>query len=59
MAKQLFNSRNQAVKNYFDALVKQHPEWRIDALEDKVANKFYISPRTVKAILKGEGNYAS
>ena len=59
MAKQQFLSRNQAVKDYFDELVKQKPEWRLDALEEKTAAKFYISPRTVRAILKGEGNYAS
>ncbi|MGY0039198.1 hypothetical protein [Pedobacter sp. NJ-S-72] len=40
-------------------MVKQKPEWRLDALEEKTASKFYISPRTVRAILKGEGNYAS
>lgn len=59
MAKQQFKIRNQAVKNYFEGLVKQKPEWRLDALEEKTADKFFISPRTVRAILKGEGNYAS
>ncbi|MBB6499126.1 hypothetical protein [Pedobacter cryoconitis] len=59
MAKQQFKPRNQAVKMYFEELAKQKPEWRLDALEEKTATKFYISPRTVRAILKGEGNYAS
>lgn len=59
MAKQLFESRNQAVKAYFDALARKYPQWRLDALEEKTAAQFFIRPRTVRAILKGEGNYAS
>ncbi|GAA4198612.1 hypothetical protein GCM10022289_07630 [Pedobacter jeongneungensis] len=58
MAKQQFKLRNQDVKTYFDDLCRKYPEWRLDALEEKTAQRFYISPRTVRAILKGEGNYA-
>lgn len=58
MAKLLLKQRNQAVKDYFDMLAKKHPQWRLDALEDDVAVKFYISARTVRAILKEEGCYA-
>ena len=59
MAKQLFKSRNEAVKTYFASLAGKYPEWRLDALEEKTAGHFYISTRTVRAILKGEGNYAN
>lgn len=59
MAKQLFNSRNQAVKDYFSALAKKHPEWRIDALEQNTGKKFFITPRTVRAILKEHGVYCN
>lgn len=58
MAKQYLKERNQAVKSYFDQLAKKHPEWRLDALESETARHFYISPRTVRAILKEEGCYA-
>jgi hypothetical protein len=58
MAKTHLKTRNQDVKRFFDELCKRHPEWRLDALEDKTAARFYISPRTVRAILKGEGIYA-
>jgi hypothetical protein len=58
MAKQHLKSRNLAVQVYFDELCKKHPEWRLDALEKSAGDKFYIAPRTVRAILKGEGNYA-
>lgn len=58
MAKLHLKARNQDVRTYFDELCKKHPEWRLDALEDKTASRFYISARTVRAILKGEGIYA-
>lgn len=59
MAKQYLKERNTAVKCYFDQLTKKHPEWRLDALEEQTAQYFYISPRTVRAILKEEGCYAA
>lgn len=58
MAKLHLQQRNQAVKEFFDALAKKHHQWRLDALEEAVAERFYISTRTVRAILKEEGCYA-
>ncbi len=58
MAKQRLKERNQAVKNYFAELCKKHPQWRLDALEDEAAKRFFIASRTVRAILKEEGCYA-
>lgn len=59
MAKLHLQQRNQAVKEYFDSLAKKHPQWRLDALEDEVGAKFFISRLTVRAILKERGCYAS
>lgn len=54
----LFERRNQAVRVYFDKLAKKNPQWRLDALEDDAAEQFFLKPRTIRAILKGEGIYA-
>ncbi len=58
MAKQYLKERNSAVKSYFHLLAKKYPQWRLDALEENTAKNFYISTRTVRAILKEEGCYA-
>lgn len=57
MAKTLLNDRNKAVREYFTALAKKNTQWRFDALEEETAKKFFLSARTVRAILKEEGNY--
>lgn len=53
-----FLARNQQVRLFFMELEKRHPEWRVAALETKTANQFFISERTVRAILKGDGIYS-
>lgn len=57
MTKTYLKDRNQALRRYFDDLCKKYPEWRLDALEEKTAKQFYISQRTVRAILKEQGCY--
>lgn len=52
-----FLERNSAVRTYFKQLESKNPNWRIDALERDTADKFYLSERTVRAILKGESIY--
>jgi len=52
-----FLNRNKSVRIYFSQLESKNPNWRIDALERDTADKFFISERTVRAIVKGEGIY--
>ncbi len=53
-----FNKRNTQVRNYVKELFKKYPEWKYDSIMQKTADKYFLSPRTVQAIVKGEGIYA-
>jgi len=50
--------RNEKVRRFFSELEQKYPQWRISALEEKTADHFFISERTVRAILKGVGIYS-
>ncbi len=50
--------RNNKVRSLFSELSNKYPKWRTDAVVDEVADRLFIAPRTVLAILKGEGTYA-
>lgn len=52
-----FIERNIAVRSFFSQLENKNPNWRIEALERVTADKFFISERTVRAIVKQEGIY--
>lgn len=52
-----FLERNKNVRTFFTQLETKNPNWRIEALEKETADKFYLSERTVRAIVKGEGIY--
>ncbi len=56
--KERLQKRNEQVRKLFSKLSKKHPEWRVDVLIDKVADQWCLSPRTIEAILRGEGIYA-
>ncbi len=51
--------RNDKIRSLFENLAKKNPQWRFNALINEVANTMYLAPRTVIAILKGEGNYTN
>lgn len=53
-----FLERNRTVREYFKQLESKNPNWRIDALETATADKFFLSERTVRAIVKGETIYS-
>lgn len=52
----LIQRNNQVRKQFYDLLSK-NPKWRIDAVIDEVAKKFFLSSRTVDAIINYEGIY--
>ena len=55
--KQRLNKRNAAIKMLYAELQIKHHQWRNDAIIKKVADTFFLAPRTIEAILRGEGNY--
>lgn len=46
--------RNQAVMKTYAELDKKHPQWRYDAIIEKVADRFFLAPKTVDQIIRGD-----
>ncbi len=55
--KERLHKRNEKVRTLFEGLSNKNPQWRVDALINEVANKMFLAPRTIEAILRGEGSY--
>ncbi len=51
--------RNQKVKQRFSQVSSKHPQWKYDAVLESLSFEFYISKRTISAILNNEGAYKS
>ncbi|MFW2137119.1 hypothetical protein ACK2M7_12710 [Chryseobacterium sp. TY4] len=50
--------RDEQVRKYFTQLEEKHPQWRLQALLEKTAERFPpISTATVSAILNKSGIY--
>lgn len=49
--------RNKQVRKYFYDMKAKNPKWRMDAIIEEVAKKFFLSTRTVDAIISYEGIY--
>lgn len=55
--KERLTERNKSVRTFFSKVSTSNPKWRIECIIEAVADKFYIAPRTVEAILGNEGVY--
>ena len=55
--KDRLQQRNAKVKEQYTALTKKHPQWRYQAIIKELAKEVYLAPRTIEAILRGEGIY--
>jgi len=53
------NKRNEKVRSLFDSISDKNPKWRIDAVIEEIEKVVFISPRTIEAILRGEGIYGT
>ena len=53
-----FQPRNEAIRACVDKLLATHPHWKYEYVLEKTAEKFFLSARTIEAIVKGEGVYA-
>jgi hypothetical protein len=54
MNKQQHNrqNRNLALRDFFETLGREFPEWRYDVLIKRTAEAFHLSPQTVERIIK-------
>ncbi len=55
--KERLNARNKNVRDCFYSTQEKHPKYKIEYIIQEVAQKFYLSSRTVNAILSHEGIY--
>ena len=53
-----FQRRNEAVRAYVQKLTDTYPHWKYEYVLEKTAEKYFLSVRTIEAIVKGEGVYA-
>jgi hypothetical protein len=56
--KERLTERNNQVRKLFYDTQQKNPKWRVDAVIEEVANKMFLSNRTVDAIIKYEGTYS-
>lgn len=52
-----FTERNKIIRQCFYKLSKDNPKWRIEAVIESVADKYFLAPRTIEAIISHEGIY--
>lgn len=53
--KQRIAQRNKKVRDKFNEISTKNPKWKTGAVITDVANMFFLSDRTVEAILSFEG----
>ena len=54
---ELIQLRNTKIREEYYKLYKKHPQWRNDAVIDLVSNTFFLTQRTITAIINQEGIY--
>lgn len=55
--KELLKERNKKVRECFYATQKKYPKYKLEAIIQAVAQKFFLAPRTIEAIISYEGIY--
>lgn len=50
-SKILIEKRNKKIHIRFDELSKQYPKWKTDAILEELTHEFYITKRTLSAVL--------
>lgn len=53
----LIQLRNANVKKRYREITSKNPKWRDDAVKEQVSMEFFLSIRTITAILNNEGTY--
>lgn len=55
---ELIQLRNSKIREEYHKLCKKYPQWRYNAIIDLVSVTFFLTPRTITAIINQEGVYA-
>jgi len=55
---ELIQLRNTKIREEYKKLCHKYPQWRYDAIIDLVSATFFLTPRTITAIINQEGVYA-
>jgi Uri superfamily endonuclease len=55
--KEQLKARNEKIRKHVATLFKKYPHWNYDYIMQKTAETFFLSKRTIEAIIKGEGTY--
>lgn len=50
-------ARNKAVRTFFNAHQEKHPQWRYAAIVELTADTFFLSEKTIEAILSRRPPY--
>jgi hypothetical protein len=53
----LIQLRNSNIKKRYREIATKNQKWRNDAVIEAVSEEFYLSARTITAILNDEGTY--
>lgn len=53
-----FKKRNEMIRQSFDKMSREKPEWRIDAIISDIAQHSFLAKRTIEAIIRYEGIYS-
>lgn len=54
---ELFIKRNLKVRARFEELSRKNSKWRFDAIVEEIAGEFFLTKRTIEAIVRKEGTY--
>lgn len=49
--------RNKAIRTSFEKKTKANPKYTVEAVIETIANEFFLSVRTINAIISHEGIY--
>lgn len=55
--KQRLIERNKSVRDYWFKIEKKNPKWKLSEVAKEVAKKYFLSERTIDAIIGREGSY--
>lgn len=50
--------RNKAIRKAFADIQKKQPRWRHSEWIKEIAEEFFLAPKTIEHILRGDGVYA-